>query len=332
MGNAETPWPNPNVAFDDQTQNYLICAWSKVEQSNPFPSPIESVDGSNVFVVHAANCVAPDTDESAWDNQFWIQSPKAWASGEQLKIHFRYKCSKASVLANTQIHYQNPSNYLIWHAIGDITFTDQWQTFDGIMTMGDDMAGGWSIAFNLNPQEKEATDFFFDDLWWESMKLDEGYFIAGANTKTGLEYDLDNAVQFEGDGDEISAVVGADGWVNQVMISTVRGNDAAFKTHTLKPAGIPEGGIVSDPDNWMDYEAASLAKLDLSLAGKWEVTIDTAYSSMAFNMLEGEQAGIGKVVFDFTNGTRTFYNLAGQPVSQDYKGVVIQNGKKVVKK
>ena len=200
------------------------------------------------------------------------------------------------------------------------------------MTMADDMAGGWSIAFNLNPEEKTATDFYFDDLSWQSMKLDEGYFIAGCNTKTGLDYDLANAVQFEGSGDEITAVVGEDGWVNQVMISTVRGNDAAFKSHTLKPAGIPEGGIESDPDNWMDYEPASVAKLDLALAGKWQVTIDTAFLSMAFEMLEGEQAGISKVVFDFTNGTRTFYNLAGQPVSEDYKGVVIQNGKKVVKK
>ena len=332
MGNADTPWTNPNVAFDDQTQNYLICAWSKSNQSEPYPSPIESVDGSNVFVVHATDCVDPTADASAWDNQFWIQSPREWQAGEQLKIHFRYKCSKASVKTNTQIHHQNPSDYLIWHAIGDITFTDQWQTFDGTMTMADDMAGGWSIAFNLNPEEKTATDFYFDDLSWQSMKLDEGYFIAGCNTKTGLDYDLANAVQFEGSGDEITAVVGTDGWVNQVMISTVRGNDAAFKSHTLKPAGIPEGGIESDPDNWMDYEPASVAKLDLALAGKWQVTIDTAFLSMAFEMLEGEQAGISKVVFDFTNGTRTFYNLAGQRVSEDYKGVVIQNGKKVVKK
>ncbi len=332
MGNADTPWSNPNVAFNDQTQNYLICAWSKVNAGDPFPSPMESVDGSNVFVVHATDCADPTAEASAWDNQFWIQSPREWQAGEQLKIHFRYKCSKPSVTTNTQIHKQNPSDYLIWHAIGDITFTDQWQTFDGTMTMDDSMAGGWSIAFNLNPNEKTATDFYFDDLSWQSMKLDEGYFIAGCNTKTGLDYDLANAVQFEGSGDEITAVVGADEWVNQVMISTVRGNDAAFKSHTLKPAGIPEGGIESDPENWMDYEPASVAKLDLALAGKWEVTIDTAFSSMAFEMLEGEEAGISKVVFDFTNGTRTFYNLAGQPVSEDYKGVVIQNGKKVVKK
>ena len=337
---AETPWGDlANVKFNDQENNYKICAWSKERMRNlnetgegwdPFPADIEEVDGSHVFVCHGQAAIT-EGDAAAWDNQFWIQSPQSWKAGTQVRIKFRYKASK-NVSCNTQIHKQNPSDYLIWHAIGDITFTDQWQTFDGTMTMADDMAGGWSIAFNLNPEEKTATDFYFDDLSWQSMKLDEGYFIAGCNTKTGLDYDLANAIQFEGSGDEITAVVGADEWVNQVMISTVRGNDAAFKSHTLKPAGIPEGGIESDPDNWMDYEPASVAKLDLALAGKWQVTIDTAFSSMAFEMLEGEQAGISKVVFDFTNGTRTFYNLAGQPVSEDYKGVVIQNGKKVVKK
>ena len=299
---------------------------------DPFPADIENVDGSNVFVCHGKLADSPDSADgqqvSAWDNQFWIESPREWQSGEQLKIHFRYKCSAPSVKTNTQIHHQNPSDYLIWHAIGDITFTDQWQVFDGTMTMGDDMAGGWSIAFNLNPEVKDPVNFYLDDLCWQSMKLDEGYFIAGCNTKTGLDYDFANAVQFEGDGDEKEAVIGEDGWVNQVMISTVRGNDTAFKSHTLKPGGIPEGGIVSDPDNWMDYTPSSLAKLDLSLAGKWKAYIDEGYTSMAFEMLEGEEAGIGKVVFDFTTGTRVFYNLAGQRVSEDYKGVVIQDGKK----
>ena len=29
MGNAETPWADPNVKFNDQENNYLICAWGK---------------------------------------------------------------------------------------------------------------------------------------------------------------------------------------------------------------------------------------------------------------------------------------------------------------
>ena len=297
MGDAETPWPDASVRFDDQSKNYLICAWSKEKGRNmnddggwdPFPSDIENVDGSNVFVCHGQ---VADTagDASAWDNQFWIQSPKAWKSGDQVKIHFRYKASAPVSSTDTQIHYQNPSNYLIWHAIGNIAFTTEWQTFDGTMTIADDMAGGWSIAFNLNSVVKDAVTFYFDDLSWQSMKLDEGYFVAGANVSTGLDYDFDNAVEFVYDEaeDYYTAVIGSGGkseWVNQVMISTVRGNDAAFKSATLKPVG----EITNDPDNWLQYTPASLAKLTLPGSGEWKIYLDPGYESMAFEMLQGEE-------------------------------------------
>ena len=295
MGDAETPWPDPTVRWNDQEKNYLICAWSKERERNmnddggwdPFPADIEEVDGSHVFVCHGKPAIT-DGDASAWDNQFWIQSPKAWKSGDQVKIHFRYKASAPVSSTDTQIHYQNPSNYLIWHAIGNIAFTTEWQEFDGIMNIADDMAGGWSIAFNLNSVVKDAVDFYFDDLSWQSMKLDEGYFVAGANPAEGLEYDFDNATQFVYDEEAecYVATIGEKGeYVNQIMISTVRGNDAAFKGNTLKPVGT----ITNDPDNWMDYTEASLAKLNLPGTGKWKIYLDEGYKSMAFEMLEGTE-------------------------------------------
>ena len=295
MGDAETPWADPNVRFDDQSKNYLICAWSKEKGRNmnddggwdPFPADIEEVDGSHVFVCHGQPATT-DGGASAWDNQFWIQSPKAWKSGDQVKIHFRYKASAPVSSTDTQIHLQNPSNYLIWHAIGNIAFTEEWQEFDGIMNIGDDMAGGWSIAFNLNSVVKEAVNFYFDDLSWQSMKLDEGYFVAGSNPNTGLEYDFDNAVKFEYDEKAdipcYTATIGEKGaYVSQVMISTVRGNDTAFKGATLKPAG----AIENDPEVWLDYTESSLAKLTLPGEGIWKIYLDDEYKKMAFEMLEG---------------------------------------------
>jgi hypothetical protein len=300
MGNAETPWADPNVKFNDQEKNYLICAWGKEKGVNmnendgwdPFPATIESeeVDGktNHYFIVHGQPATT-EGDASAWDNQFWIQSPKEWKAGETVKIHFRYKASK-DVKVATQCHKQNPSDYLIWHAIGDIEFTTEWKEFDSNMTIGDDMGGTWSIAFQLNQNDKEAIDFLFDDLSWQSMVLDEGYFVAGCNTATGLEYDLDNAVEFQFDEEAgvLIAEVGekgkADTYVNQLMISTVRGNDASFKSNTLKPSG----AITNDPDNWMDYTASSIAKLTLPGSGVWKVYLDTDYKAMAFEMLEGE--------------------------------------------
>lgn len=294
-GDAEKPWADPNVRFNDQENNFKICAWSKEKGRNmnendgwdPFPADIEEVDGSHVFVVHG-QVADTEGDPSAWDNQFWIQSPKMLKVGSQFKLHFRYKASEAAT-TNTQFHHQNPSDYVHWQAIGDINFTTEWQEYDGVVTVPDAATDAWSIAFNLNPQNKNAVNFYFDDLSLSLMKLDEGYFVASSNTSTGIEYDFDNATEFTVDDDLIVATVGTKGkqdtWVNEVMISTVRGNDRAFKSATLKPTGT----VVNDPDTWLDYTEGSNAKIKLPAAGVWTISIDTAGKQMNFVKLEGEQ-------------------------------------------
>ena len=298
-GDAETSWEDmglANVSFDDMENNYKICAWSKekgINEWNPFPTNIE-VDPTNkdnhVFVVHAA-VADTEGDASAWDNQFWIQSPKEWKTGDQVKVHFRYMCDyPGSVTTNTQFHKQSPGDYLIWHAIGDVTFTDQWQDFDATMTITDDMAGGWSVAFNLNSSVKDAVDFYFDDLSWQAMKLDEGFFVAGANTRTGYpEYDFYNATEFDyvEDWDCYTAIIGEfgeqDSWVNQLMISTVRGDDQAFRGHTIRLYD----NVSGDPDQWYDYSEVSNAKISLPAEGVWQVYIDPQTKEISFVMLEG---------------------------------------------
>ena len=294
-GDAEKPWADPNVRFNDQENNFKICAWSKEKGRNmnendgwdPFPADIEEVDGSHVFVVHG-QVADTEGDPSAWDNQFWIQSPKMLKVGSQFKLHFRYKASEAAT-TNTQFHHQNPSDYVHWQAIGDINFTTEWQEYDGVVTVPDAATDAWSIAFNLNPQNKNAVNFYFDDLSLSLMKLDEGYFVASSNTSTGIEYDFDNATEFTVDDDLIVATVGTKGkqdtWVNEVMISTVRGNDRAFKSSTLKPTGT----VVNDPDTWLDYTEGSNAKIKLPAAGVWTISIDTEGKQMNFVKLEGEK-------------------------------------------
>ena len=293
-GTADKTWEElglSDVKYDDMDNNFRICAWAKQKGTNvneetggsdPFPATIENIDGNNVFVVHGA-VADTEGDASGWDNQFWIQSQQPWKEGTQVKISFRYKASKACK-TETQMHHQKPSDYQIWYAIGDVEFTTEWQNFEKIITINSEQANAWSVVFNLNPYEKEAVDFYFDDLSWQIMKLDEGYFVAGANAAEGLDYDLDNAIEFVEEDGVLVATVGEKGaYVSQVMISTIRGNDAAFKGATLKP----KGTIVNDPETWLDYEPASLAKLNLPGAGIWKIYLDTYYNSMAFEMLEG---------------------------------------------
>jgi hypothetical protein len=129
------------------------------------------------------------------------------------------------------------------------------------------------------------------------MKLDEGYFVAGCDPQGGLEYDFDNAVEFvdgvDADGSPcLVATIGSAGaYVSQVMISTVRGNDAAFKNNTIKP----NGTIANDPSNWLDYAPGSLAKLTLPGLGIWKIYLDPSYASIAFEMIEGKDIDIKEI-------------------------------------
>lgn len=299
-GDAEKAWADPEIRFNDQEKNFTICAWGKEKGRNmnendgwdPFPSDIvEDPDkaGNHVFVVHGKTADT-EGDASAWDNQFWIQAPnaKVFKVGNQFKLHFRYKASEAAT-TNTQFHHQNPSDYVHWQAVGDVKFTTEWQDFDGVFTVPDAATDAWSIAFNLNPENKNAVDFYFDDLSVATMKLDEGLFVAASNTATGIEYDYDNAIAFAQSEDLMVATVGTKGkkdtWVNEVMISTVRGNDKAYKGATLKPSGT----VVNDPDTWLDYTEASNAKIKLPAAGVWTISIDTEGKQINFVKVEGEE-------------------------------------------
>ena len=332
MGNAETPWGDrANIKFNDTEENNgrpnttNVCAWGKEKGVNmndndgwdPFPATIEvdPTDANNhVFVVHG-KAATTEGDASAWDNQFWIMSTKELKVGTQYKFQFRYRASQAAK-TNTQMHSAQPSDYLHYAVLGDINFTTDWQVYDAIVAIPEPQNKRpiYSIAFNLNPENKEAIDFYFDDLSIQEMKLDEGYFIAGANPDAGLQYDLDNATQFEYDAEEelYVATIGTKGqkdtWVSEIMISTVRGNDAAFKSNTLKPASIE-----NNPDAWPNYTESSLAKLKLPAVGVWTVSIDTENKQMNFVLVEGEAKDPIDVV---TNNTENVIN----GLERDWRG------------
>ena len=293
------------------------CAYSKEwgtgvgEDGLPTPhvAVIEDMDGNKVFAVHAKKVDPPllwDSDgeqwgqqhsagdpmpDNTWQNQFWINFPRAMKADEQVKITFRYKASK-SFRVTTQDH-TNPGDYLGGGKLGDIQFGTDWQTFEKQFSAA---AGVQSIAFNFGEDGnyQEDIDIFFDDLTVSLMKLDEGLFVASTNTESGLvDYDFDNAIQFEYDVADKAyvAIVGTMGkeetWVNEVMISTVRGNDKAFKSATLKVTD----AVVSDPYTWIAYTEGSNAKIKLPAQGVWKISIDTNDILMNFVELEGDEPG-----------------------------------------
>ena len=352
MGNAETPWPdwalettdgiNANWRTDRAPE---ICAWSLTMGRNfddqagdistdsprarPYPTDIEPEEGNesnHVFAVHVDQIDIIDTDASVdWSNQFWIECTQGWKDGQSVRIKFKYKAQHACK-AGTQWHQKNPSIYNNWNAAGDVEFTTEWKEFDKTLTVHtENDPYAWGLAFNLCSDATNGRTpnvFYFDDLSWETMVLDEGFFVASSNTANGIEYDLDNAIEFQpGDEDGVLvATVGTAGkkesWVNEIMISTLRGHDASFKSATLKPSGTFIG-----EDNWGDYTEGSNAKIKLPAAGVW--TINLAIEDRQINIIqvEGDEYEIKEPIEINPNPSVLVVNaLERQPTSSEEEG------------
>ncbi len=307
-GDAETAWGElANTKYNDleetdgRPNTTYVSAWSKEKGVNlddngawnPFPATIEAEAGNesnHVFVVHG-KVADTEGDAAAWDNQFWIMSTKELKVGSQYKVFFRYKASEAAT-TNTQMHSAQPSDYLHYAILGDVNFSTEWQEYSNTVTIPTPQNNRpiYSIAFNLNPQNKNAIDFYFDDLSIQEMVLDEGFFVASANTTTGIEYDYDNAIEFTDFGDGlISATVGTAGkqdtWVNELQISTLRGHRGSFLGATIKPERTPDG----TEEDWMNYVAGSNYKIKLPAAGVWTIIIDPEGQQIVFVQVEGDE-------------------------------------------
>lgn len=288
-------------------------------------------NGNKIFVCHSKE-VSPvivfeeDTElwgtqykagdakpDNAWQNQVWFVLPRAAKDGEQFKLSFKYKASKACKVS-TQDH-KEPGAYLGGGSYGDINFTTEWQEYSKEFSAAGTMQ---SIALNLGQEiYTEDVDFFFDDIEVSEMVLDHGLFVTATNTVSGLvEYDFDTATEFTyDDGEEAYvATVGKagdqDSWVNEVMISTVRGNSKAFKSATIK-------ATISAVDTWTNYETGSNAKIKLPAAGVWKIYVDDVLKQIMVEQVEGDVVKDPLNPEDCINATEVVVNAGERNMSLD---------------
>ena len=174
-----------------------------------------------------------------WDNQFFLVANRTLSTGEATVISFKYKSSVAAT-SGTQLH-GDPGSYMHWAAIGSFNFNEDWQEFNGTLTVPSEANGMKSIAFNM-AEIKGACDYYIKDVIW---KLDDN-------------------------------------------------------TESL----INETGTA----NFYVKEGAGTAPYEF-----------------------GTGAGINDLKADVANNG-AIYNVAGQQVDKNYKGLVIKSGKKLIQK
>ena len=251
--------------------------------------------------------------DNAWQNQVWFVLPRAAKDGEQFKLSFKYKASKACKVS-TQDH-KEPGAYLGGGSYGEINFTTEWQEYSKEFSAAGTMQ---SIALNLGQEiYTEDVDFFFDDIEVSEMVLDHGWFVTAKNTNSGMvDYDFDTATEFTYDEGEEAyvATVGKagdqDSWVDEIMISTVRGNSKAFKSATIK-------ATISAVDTWTNYETGSNAKIKLPAAGVWNIYVDDVLNQIMAEQVEGDVVKEPLNPEDCINATEVVVNAGERNMSLD---------------
>jgi hypothetical protein len=117
-----------------------------------------------------------DNPADVWDTQFFVYTPDhVWKAGEQYRFSMKVRADKNAKIS-VQSH-NGPHNYISSNMLNtNYSITTAWQTIDFEGTITNEQAGSSgmnTIAFNLN-ELREANNYYFDDIVWESFGVREG--------------------------------------------------------------------------------------------------------------------------------------------------------------
>ena len=305
---------------------------------------VSTPDGEGVYKV-----TSHDSPSTAWDTQFWIGTTEPGLhAGQKFKIKFDYKADKAAK-AETQTHGGEAGPYIIWHCIGDVNFTDSWQTFSQTVTVANDMVGWQSVAFNLNVSTA-ANTYYFRNISLEIQDVIGEYAVFRGGSVGWATFSYDKAVTMDKSGAKAYAAKVNGSSVTLTEVTEIPAKEAVIiegaglYTFDVIPSATAITGNdlkVSDGSVTGDGTVYVLAKKDdivgfYKLKSGSKVPAGKAYlktSSAApdYLGLDGEATAVESVKkANVEDGV--FYNISGQRVANPTKGLYIVNGKKYVVK
>lgn len=143
------------------------------------------VDGVGMDGSRGIQAYAPAKVEENWESQFWIRSNVALPVGTKYRISFDYRSDiPANVL--TESHSKD-MGYLFWTCIGDVYFTDKWQTItiEGVVTQNMSPEDNFqSVCFSLSGEKDN--NFYFDNIVFE-VSLLEPFAVEDATLYVGAD-------------------------------------------------------------------------------------------------------------------------------------------------
>ena len=243
-----------------------------------------------------------------------------WFEAEYTPTEEGYYTIKAVITADDGTQYERYAGFTVYpprtpyNGVKDIPGIIECEDFDG-------GAEGMSFHDSDNVNEGDVKDYRTDSGGVDLVKGNGGTVIGYTAQGEWLEYTVN--------------VSQAGEYEYEATVSS--GNDgAAFSLSVIKDGQMTQLAKVKVPktgdNDWSKYKTVT-GKLSKPLeAGEQtlRITIEGAYANIDKIEIKSTETGITEVRGHGSTGVRE-YNLAGQKVNSRYKGIVIQDGKKVVK-
>lgn len=243
-----------------------------------------------------------------------------WFEAEYTPTEEGYYTIKAVITADDGTQYERYAGFTVYpprtpyNGVKDIPGIIECEDFDG-------GAEGMSFHDSDNVNEGDVKNYRTDSGGVDLVKGNGGTVIGYTAQGEWLDYTVNVAQAGE--------------YEYEATVSS--GNDgAAFSLSVIKDGQMTQLANVKVPktgdNDWSKYKTVK-GKLSKPLeAGEQtlRITIEGAYANIDKIEIKSTETGIRSVKTG-DSSQETVYNLAGQKVNSRYKGIVIQDGKKVVK-
>lgn len=243
-----------------------------------------------------------------------------WFEAEYTPTEEGYYTIKAVITADDGTQYERYAGFTVYpprtpyNGVKEIPGIIECEDFDG-------GAEGMSFHDSDNVNEGDVKDYRTDSGGVDLVKGNGGTVIGYTAQGEWLEYTVN--------------VSQAGEYEYEATVSS--GNDgAAFSLSVIKDGQMTQLAKVKVPktgdSDWSKYKTVT-GKLSKPLeAGEQtlRITIEGAYANIDKIEIKSTETGILSPHASHPS-TQNTYNLAGQKVNSQYKGIVIRNGKKVVK-
>ena len=297
-----------------------------------------------------------------YSTQFFVTVPHKFIPGEPFHFKFSARASKETEI-ETQVHAL-PGSYKHWTFTnrGNIPLSTEWTEYefggdDDPITIISEANGCRTIAFNCNVEKDEIVDvyFRFEDLSFDKSNIQNNERILGTSsvilplaagkdaTSTG-KIDISEAVK----------ILGADDFAEFISEEPVRVKsiDPETEEDIYNEVQLSAGVYIDADGNFTEDDSVNsiyceqndeetkdgilglnIINNGVELNGKTlatKIAIENNFFYYVYNVsFMDSEAYTAVPSISATPASTTIYNIAGQRVDGNYKGIVIKNGKKV---